>query len=327
MEKLSFHTADMIQQMLAFARKGIVQKEDFSLTSFLKEAAKLSVAGIPKSTKVTSSFCTSELIIHADVTQMQQVLLNLLGNAQDAVVDMPEPRIKVCLDEFEPDDDFMDAHPEASSKHYAHLSVSDNGIGISQEKMEHIIEPFYTTKEVGKGTGLGLSMVFGAIQGHGGILDIESKEDRGTTVHIYLPIIAEIRHPPDKESEEEVITRGNGETILLVDDETMILEMSKKVLENLNYHVLTAVDGKEAVEIFSRNKEVALIIMDIVMPNMGGAEATRLIRESNPDIPVIFATGYDKEEALKADDKFERSLVMKKPLHIEALSQRIKEII
>ncbi|WP_157821239.1 hybrid sensor histidine kinase/response regulator [Mariprofundus ferrinatatus] len=325
-EKLSDRAADMIQQLLTFARTNEVEKEHFSLTSFLKEAVKLTEAAIPESTIVTYEFCNQELTINADATQLHQVLLNLIINAQDAVAERPEPRIIIRLDEFEVDEHFINTHPDASSDYYAHVRVSDNGTGIRQEDIAHVLDPFFTTKEVGKGTGLGLAMVHRAIQEHNGILNIESKENQGTTIHLYLPLIAEEEQAMAAYNETE-IEEGEGETILLVDDEADLLETTQGVLENLGYHVLTAADGLEAVDIFSNNQGIALVIMDVVMPRLGGSRAALRMREINPDIPIIFATGYDKKEALRPEERIERSLVMRKPLDIDTLSHRIKEII
>ena len=322
---LSFRAAEMIKQLLTFARKGMIEMKPFGLTSFIKEASKLNTASIPENINIHSTFCSEELVIKGDATQLQQVLMNLLNNARDAVECEADPEISMRLEEFEANENFMNNHPDMGRCLFAHLTVSDNGFGISDANKEHIFEPFYTTKEVGLGTGLGLSMAYGAVESHGGILEVESVVGEGATFHIYLPLIEE--HKIAFVAEECAdAALGNGEGILIVDDNADIRITSKEVLENLGYKVFIASDGLDAIDMFSQHQDtIALIMMDIVMPRMGGVKAFERITLMCPGVKVIFATGYDKDDTLKSEMPAEGYHVLSKPYNIVKLSQLIRE--
>jgi len=204
--------------------------------------------------------------------------------------------------------------------------VADNGSGIKAEYIEHLFEPFFTTKEQGKGTGLGLAMVYGTVQTHGGMVDVKSSP-AGTTIQVYLPLITtagtvEVCGLPDD------IVPGNGETILLVDDNATVLETGRDVLEGLGYAVLTATDGLSAIEVYQAHKEeIDLLLLDVVMPRLGGVEALQAIRDINPDVKAMFATGYDKLSMLPARGVALNEKVISKPFAVSILSQSIRELL
>lgn len=208
--ELSFKAATMIQQLLTFARKGIVDQKPFGLTSFLREAAKLNQAGVPENIRLNKCLSGEELVIRGDVTQLQQVVMNLLSNAVDAVEGMEKPEITLGL-ELKHADEILLRDDEPLSGDYAHLFVSDNGRGIHPSAIKNIFEPFYTTKDVGKGTGLGLAMTYGAVKSHQGIIDVVSEENLGSTFHIYLPLVGEEELIIPAYHEDDVI-HGHGET-------------------------------------------------------------------------------------------------------------------
>jgi len=324
-EKLGFHAADMVKQMLTFARKGTVEMKPFGLTSFMKEISKLSEAVIPESISFKKHFCHEELTIKGDATQLQQVLMNLLSNARDAVADVENAEITLTIDLFEADKQFVSSHDGLDHHLFAHLTVKDNGVGISREDKERIFEPFYTTKEVGLGTGLGLSMAYGAIHSHGGVLDVDSQTGGGASFHIYLPLIREKNiHTSSDESGDSFL--GNGELILLVDDNADIRTTGKEVLESLGYRVLEASDGLQAVDLFIANRQdISLVIMDVVMPRLGGVQAVERIRAVVSDVKVIFASGYDKDAALKSEMPSGEFVLLSKPYNVVTLSRRIRE--
>jgi PAS domain S-box-containing protein len=324
-EELSYRAAEMIKQLLAFARKDTVEMKPFGLTSFIQEVSKLNKASIPENISFHSKFCREELVVKGDATQLQQVLMNLLSNAHDAVSDVPEPKISLTIDEFEADEHFLTTHSEVEGRLFAHLVVKDNGTGINDEDKEHIFEPFYTTKEIGVGTGLGLAMSYGTIQSHGGILEVESTPGEGSSFHIYLPLLEEKKIDVESEELNEAVS-GNGELILVVDDNADIRTTSTEVLESLGYRVLEASDGLQAVDIFASNQnEIALIIMDIVMPRLGGVQAVERIKALCPDTKVIFASGYDKDETLKGEMPSDEDVMLSKPYNVIKLSQVIRE--
>jgi signal transduction histidine kinase/ActR/RegA family two-component response regulator len=324
-EKVSFEAANMIKQLLTFARKGMVEIKPFGLTSFIKEILKLCESSIPDNIKFNQQLCREELVVAGDATQLQQVLLNLINNARDAVSGVSQPEISLTINEFEADDNFMITHPNIGGNLFAHLIIKDNGTGINDKDREHIFEPFYTTKEVGLGTGLGLPMVYGAIQSHGGVIEVDSRLGEGTAFHIYLPLLEEKNIDVTSDQVSKVVS-GNGELILLVDDNAEVRSTVKDVLENLGYRVLEASNGLKAVDMFiNGQQDISLIIMDVVMPILGGVQATERIRAISPEAKVIFATGYDKDETLKSEMPADESIVLSKPYDISVFSRAIRD--
>lgn len=323
--KLSFKAAEMIKQLLIFARKGHVEMATLSLSSFVRDALRLSEGSIPEGIHFHHYFCQDELVVKGDSTQLQQVLMNLLNNARDAVANVEMPEISIKLSQFEADETFMQMHPGVEAHLFAHLEVGDNGVGISAGDQEHIFEPFFTTKSVGEGAGLGLSMTYGVVQSHSGVIDVSSTLGKGTTFHLYLPLF-EGQLAQDQHQASGEIEQGNGELILIVDDNMDILESSKEVLVSLDYQVELASDGLEAIEKFTaKQDEISLIIMDIMMPRLGGVIAVERIKSICPTVKVIFASGYDKDDTLKSDMPSSEYTVLSKPYSIALLSQTIRD--
>ncbi|MDX8395552.1 MAG: response regulator, partial [Mariprofundaceae bacterium] len=196
--------------------------------------------------------------------------------------------------------------------------------GINSEQIEKIFEPFFTTKEVGKGTGLGLSMCYGAIQSHGGTIEVKSSEGKGTAFHIYLPISQSMESSHITGGFQEAI-HGKGETILLVDDDNLLRSSHRDVLQALGYKVLEADNGRHAIKTFKAHKDgIDLVIMDIMMPVMGGAEAADQIRDIRNDIKIIYATGYDKESSLGSQVPLDQN-ILDKPFTVHQLSVSIRK--
>jgi len=324
-EQLSFRASDMIKQLLTFARKGSVEMKPFGLVSFMKEVSKLSAASIPEDISFRSDFCQQELVVKGDATQLQQVLMNLINNARDALAGVEEAVISLKVEEYEADKIFSLRYPDISATHFACLSVSDNGSGIGDVDKVHIFEPFYTSKEVGLGTGLGLSMVYGAVQNHHGVIEVNSRAGEGSSFHIYLPLIEESPVAIISEGSGEAV-QGDGEWILIVDDNADVRSAGREVLEDLGYQVLEASDGLEAIEVFSVHREaIVLILMDVIMPRLGGVRATKRIKALCPGVKVIFATGYDRDETLKSQMPSDEFVMLSKPYNIVTLSRMIRE--
>ncbi|GAV19415.1 two-component system, sporulation sensor kinase A [Mariprofundus micogutta] len=324
-EGLSFKAAEMIQQLLTFSRKGQVTKKTFDLVMFIKEAFKLHRFSIPENIRMNTSFSQYALPVDGDEVQMQQILVNLLNNARDALEKVNKPVIDIRLELYEQPLDATDLSQENQHDRFAHLSVSDNGCGMSAETRRHIFEPFFTTKDVGKGTGLGLAMLYGAVETHQGRIEVESEPGRGSIFNIYFPLS---EAATQKLTEQPGLPlAGRGETILLVDDEANLRMTGAEVLTRMGYHVLQAADGLEAVEEFIANEDdVAVILMDIVMPNLGGVAAAQEIWKRNSNVKVIFCTGYDKEEVTDEKD-LRGSAFISKPYRVDELGQLIRNMI
>ncbi len=330
-EELTLQAADMVSELLIFARKGNVEKKNVDLAIVLTEAYKLAGIAFPENIKVVQEFTDDSLPIHGDANQIQQVMINLINNARDAVADVKAPGIRVCIERFEADKDFLKKYPEIDGcafkmgQAFARLSISDNGCGIPEEKLLDIFEPFFTTKEIGIGTGLGLAMSYGTVREHGGVLDVESEVGKGSIFNVYLPLIQSQVIRIDTHDEEK-IAHGRGETILLVDDEQYVRETVGEVLEELGYNILLAENGRQAIKEFESHKyQIDLIILDVVMPEMGGPEAAKCIREIDPDAKIIFSTGYDLENALNLESNVSSDEVLSKPFAVSKLQRLIRQ--
>ncbi|MDQ6997966.1 MAG: PAS domain S-box protein [Mariprofundus sp.] len=326
-ESLSLRAAEMIKQLLTFARKGHVSMKDLPLTPFIKETLKFLHTVIPENIEMDQNICNDSLLVHADSSQIHQILVNLITNARDALEETTLPRITIRLNTFEANDTFVKQHPYFQIIQYAHLRIEDNGCGIPEERIEHLFEPFFTSKEQGKGTGLGLAMVYGAVKTHQGCIEVERLTDGGTAFDIYLPLIVPSSLPlyPAPHTAPETAC---GETILLADDEQNVRETTAEVLTELGYTVLQASDGEQAYTLFMAHQdEIAIAILDIVMPHCGGLELISRIRVLRPNLPVIFMTGYDREHVLGDKKQIPHCEILTKPMQFDDLNQRIKLMI
>lgn len=323
-ETLSNRAADMIKQMLVFSRNDKVEKKTFSITPFLKEAIKLARSGIPENIHFTCHIATQDIFLQGNHTQLQQLLMNLLMNARDALANASNPEIHCHAEPFYADEWFRKRNPNLKTKNLIRLSISDNGDGILQNNQDKVFEPFFTTKGVGKGTGLGLAMVYGAVQQHHGVIELESEVGKGATFNVYLPQAEQQSDAMSKATEEAV--EGRGETILIVDDEADVRNTSREALSSLGYNVIEATNGEEALEKYHAN-DIDLLITDLVMPIMSGSDLAIALRKQDENIPVIFVTGYDRDQALEKDLPMDNCLVISKPFSFNKLSKLIRSII
>jgi two-component system cell cycle sensor histidine kinase/response regulator CckA len=210
------------------------------------------------------------------------------------------------------------------SRKYVEISVSDTGVGIDRKTRERIFEPFFTTKEMGRGTGLGLASVYGIIKSHSGYIDVHSEKEKGTTFTIYLP--ASEKEAVREKTVPAAMLKGTG-TILLIDDEKMILDVGRELLEELGYTVLSALSGREALDIFQKNSDkIDLVIMDMIMPGMGGGETFDRLRAINPNIKVLLSSGYSVNG--QASKILHRGCdgFIQKPFNLNQLAEKIGKI-
>ena len=330
-EKLIERSASMIDHMLAFARKSSTMDKAIDLTNFFTSLQSTIIQSLPNRAQFSLLF-DDKLnideahlpIIQGDQKKLQEVVLQLIQNACFAVQKINQPHINITLKNYEADELFLRKYPQVSSRHLVHIQVYDNGSGIAKELQQRIFEPFFTTREIGQGTGLGLSMVYGYIQQIGGIIDVESSHGQGTVFHIYLPRIAAPRQAKQKRS----LQHGNGETIMVVDDDQVFRESTCEVLKRMGYNTIEARSGKVAIELFSQQHDkIQLILMDILMPGMTGIQSSRRIRQIESDIPIIFLTGYDRTQPLEPEVYEKNSDLINKPFRITALSHAIQKVI
>jgi len=283
--------AHLIRQILDFGRKSIRMPQPLDLAAFLEEAGRFLRRTIPERTSIVLDILPGAYPVLADPTQLQQVLTNLAINAHDAMPAGGELRLSLSRLTLLPDmtAPVSDMPPGA----WAVLSVGDTGTGMPPEVMNHLFEPFFTTKEVGRGTGLGLAQVYGIVRQHDGFIRAESQVGQGSTFYIYLPLTSAEGVQTTPETPPSPIPGGRGETILLVEDEPLVLAALRAMLEQLGYRVLTATNGQEALAVYSQHRrEIALVLADLVMPVMDGGALFRALQAQDPHIRLVVTTGY-----------------------------------
>ncbi len=325
-ERMVFHAANMTKQLLTYARKDEVEKTHFNLSLFMKEGLKLLRSTLPSRIKLSANVTSIPLPMFGNTTQIQQVLMNLISNARDALSKQEMPEIKLIVASLPEAKDIRKVHPVAGDD-WIYIAIQDNGDGIQEKHLEEIFEPFFTTKETGEGTGLGLAMCYGAIQSHGGMIDVESTAKQGTTFHVYLPLVTKKKQQTIQQSVSQKL-QGDGELVLLVDDDASLCQAQQGVLESLGYQVKVANNGYEGIKVFAESN-IDIVIMDIMMPEMGGIKAAQHIKSMDDQAKIIFASGYDKDSSterfLSADFAQVESIKrLDKPFTIQQLCQVIR---
>jgi len=320
-EKQVERGARLTEQILGYARKGKYVVKPLDLNRLIED-----VIGTFGRTKREIRYhfnLASDLrYIYADQNQIEQVLLNLLTNAADA---MPRGGDLYIKTENVSHEEIRNKPYDPAPGLYVHLQVRDTGIGMDKDTKARIFEPFFTTKEMGRGTGLGLASVYGIIKGHSGYIDVESEKYQGATFNIYLPA-------SDKIIEETARTpfhfTGGTETILFADDEELVLDVGTEMMKNLGYTVIAARGGKQAVELYRKHKDtIELVILDVVMPDLSGLEACEQIRTINPQAKVILASGYGLDRDIEAKINQGMATFIQKPFDLKNLSQEIRSVL
>jgi PAS domain S-box-containing protein len=320
-EKSVRNGAKLTKQLLGYARKGKYRVKPVKLNQLVDETAD-AVSRTRKEIIIHRELSEDLFAIEAEQGQIEQVLLNLYINAADSMPSGGKIIIKTLNVTHE---DMKSKLYDPKPGNYVRLTVTDKGIGMDKRTQERIFEPFFTTKKMGRGTGLGLASVYGIIKSHGGYIEIESEKGHGTTFTIFLPAYS--KEIPKTIKSSETTIEGSG-TILLVDDEEIVLEAGVKMLELLGYRVLKAGSGKEAVEVYKDNKEaIDLVILDMIMPQVGGGETFDRIKKINPIVKVLLSSGYSLDG--KAAEILKRGCkgFMQKPFNLQKLSGKVKEIL
>ncbi|MGV8121830.1 MAG: PAS domain S-box protein [Candidatus Xenobiia bacterium LiM19] len=313
--------ADLAWQLLGFARRGSIDTMPLDLSVVLKDSSRM--FGRTRKDIVIHIDCSKEsLIIMADRTQIEQVLLNLFLNAGQA---MPQGgHLSLATEKTELSAADTAPHGTAPGM-YVKLSVTDNGVGMDAETCQRVFEPFFTTKEIGQGTGLGLASVFGIVKNHAGFITVQSEPGKGTTFTVYFPLSG---REVVQDSDVTVSPRQGSETILVVDDEEHMLKACSHLLNALGYGVITAYSGREAVEIFRLSHlQISLVILDVIMPEMGGMQVFEAMRDIDPSVKVLLASGYNIESL--AEEILENRFTgfIEKPFGITALSDKLRNLL
>jgi CheY-like chemotaxis protein len=250
--------------------------------------------------------------------------MNLCLNARDAMPTGGEIVVKTNRMSVSPE--YADLFADLKPGQYVELNVTDTGQGMSSEVRDRIFEPFFTTKPVGKGTGLGLAMVYGIIQQHEGAIHVYSEPDHGTTFKIYLPVYDADREETEKSETDGIV--GGSETILLAEDDPMVRDVSRRILERAGYRVLTAHDGEMALTMFRAHRhEISLVLLDAVMPRLSGQDAYRRLKDEYPEVRVIFCSGYAPETAHSNFIVQEHLRLVEKPYNPAVLLSTIREVL
>ena len=320
-EKQGMHASTLTRQLLGFARGGKYEVNPISLNKLVRGSS-TAFGRTKKHIPIHLTLQEDLPPVEADAGQIEQVLMNLYMNAAYAMPDGGD----LYLETRAVSNEKIKVRPsQMKSGEYVLLSIRDTGLGMDNETRERIFDPFFTTREMGRSTGLGLASVYGIIENHKGYINVKSEKGLGTTFEIYLPISENEATKPVKIAAR--IIKGT-ETILLVDDEEQVLKLGVLILNTLGYTVLEAENGREAVDAFKREKDkIDLVILDIIMPDMGGDKVYNLLKEINPDIKVLLCSGYSIDGHATEILELGCNGFIQKPFTVEALSYKIREIL
>ncbi len=313
--------AELTRQLLGFARGGRYAVGPTDLNELLKKSSDM-FGRTRKEVGIHPKYEEGIWPVEVDRGQMEQVLMNLYINAWQAMPGGGELFLET--ENVELGEDFVEPHGVRPGR-YVKVAVTDTGVGMDEKTRERVFDPFFTTKEMGRGTGLGLASVYGIIKNHGGIINVRSKKGEGATFIIYLPASGGEVIKEEEPSEE--VLRGE-EMILLVDDEEMIMDAGKEMLEEMGYRVITATSGQEAVDIFEKRKdEIDMVILDMVMPGVSGGKSYDRLKELDPDVRVLLSSGYSMDGEAAEILKRGCNGFIQKPFDMKEISNKIREIL
>lgn len=315
--------ADLVKQVLSFARGVEGRRINLQLRHLIVEVSKILKETFPKSIQISTDVSQSLWMVSGDSTQLHQVLMNLCVNARDAMPD--GGTLRISAKNLLIDENYARMNLEAEVGPYIVITVSDTGAGISREILDRIFEPFFTTKEVGKGTGLGLSTVLGIIKSHGGFINVYSEVGVGTHFKVYLPAVEGMENPP---VEDLTVFAGNGELILIVDDEPAIQDITRTSLETHNYKTMIASDGIEAIALYAKHMEqISVVLMDMMLPALDGLTAIRTLKKINPQVKIIASTGLMSNDKLEAVAENGVTTLLSKPYTINELLMTLQKVL
>lgn len=320
-EKYVKSAANLTNQLLGFARGGKYEPKVTVINELIKSTSEM-FGRTRKEITIYSKLNDDLWSADVDQGQIEQVLLNIYVNAWQAMPGGGNLYLQtenICLDE-----NYIKPFQLKHGK-YIKITITDTGIGMDKETQQRIFEPFFTTKEMGRGTGLGLASVYGIIKNHGGFINVDSEKGEGSTFSIYLPA-TEQKETKELTYASEILE--GIETILLIDDEALILDVTEKILKKMGYYIITSSSGDEAIEIYKEHKDqIDIVILDMIMPGMSGSEVFDILKNMNPDVKVLLSTGYSIEgQAREIIDRGCKGFIQK-PFDMLALSQKIRDIL
>ena len=317
--------AKLTNKLLSFSRKGNVKTSVIDVHNSINSTISILSHTIDPKIKIKTHFKADFSFILGDNNQLQNVFLNLAINSSHAIDG--DGHISFATENIFLSKNDCENYPEFNLKSgdFLQISISDDGCGIPDDVIKKIFEPFFTTKKLGKGTGLGLAACYGAVQEHGGAIVVSSVVGEGTTFSIYLPLSDKIDNKFN--SSKPIINRGVG-SILVVDDEDMVRTTAKLMLQKIGYNVFVAVDGEDAITVYSDNKDkIDMVLLDIRMPIMNGRECFKELRKKDPKLKIVFASGFSRDTDDASIDNYDVNAFLRKPYTIEELSSICSEVL
>ena len=315
--------AGLTARLLAFSRRQSLDSRPTDVGKLIHSLEDLLRRTMSESIEVEILSSSSLSPALVDANQLESAIINLAINARDAMPD--GGRLTLSCEEVELDEECFARNPGISPGRYIMVGVSDTGVGIDGDTLDKVFDPFFTTKPIGQGTGLGLSMVYGFAKQSNGLVRIDSQVGEGTRVTIFLPI-ADLQ-PHEEPAESAAIHHGDGQSVLLVEDDESVRLLVRDVLEELGYKATEAADGQQAVRILESGRRFDLMISDVGLPGMNGRQLAEIAREHLPDLPVLFVTGYAEGAAVRGGFLSDNMQMITKPFQIEMLSARIREML
>ncbi len=317
---------DLVRQLLAFSRKQPLEFKVVDTNAVLQGIEKLLRRTLREDIRLSMILSSDLPAIRADVGQIEQVVMNLATNAQDAMPDGGSLTIESTVADL--DEELVKSHQEVRPGSYVLLAVRDTGIGVDAETMDRIFEPFFTTKEKGKGTGLGLATVYGIVKQHGGHIWVSSEPGRGAAFECYFPVAAQGSLPEERSAETESARPGGGETVMVVEDNEAVRGLAVSVLKQHGYTVLSAADGEACLErLRGYGEPVHLLLTDVVMPSMNGRELYDRVRRMFPEIGVLYASGYTGNVIARHGVLDEGIEFIQKPFSVNELVTRVRQVL
>jgi two-component system cell cycle sensor histidine kinase/response regulator CckA len=317
--------AGLTRQLLAFSRRQVLRPRTVDLAGVLSDVEKMLVRLIGEDIQL-ASHVVPNCSVRADPGQLEQVILNLALNARDAMPRGGRLTLRTDKVDLDVEDGRRMFGCPVPRGPYVRLQVEDTGLGMDETTLQHIFEPFFTTKEMGKGTGLGLATVYGIVKQSGGFIRATSRVGAGSVFEIYLPETSEMAEAPERKDTSPSIGSGKGETVLLVEDEELVRTAARRALLRSGFKVLEASNGVHALKIYGIAR-IDLVVTDLVMPEMGGRELAVRLRQRNPDIKVLFTSGYTDDPTIRGGETGPGIAFLPKPFTPETLGQKAREVL
>jgi len=315
----------LTRQLLDFSRNQAIETRNVSLNAIIQNLQEFLGRTLGEKIKLNMRLDPDLRNIQADVSRLEQVIINLVVNARDA---MPRGgQLMIETDNLSLDHNFCVTHPGLATGNYVELEVSDTGCGMPPEVLEHLFEPFFTTKSKGNGTGLGLTTTYGIVKQFGGHITVYSEVGRGTTFKLYFPESQEKNEAESPAMQESVLLRGN-ETIMVIDDETNIVNMISQILTELGYHVIAATSGCEALSLSDQHaQKIDMVLTDIIMPELNGPDLVRMLRRKRPTLKALYMSGYANNAAVQIGVLKPDTAFLQKPFSSETLTHCIRKVL